>query len=90
MGSPSLMIIEPTKRVTIVDKIGMLGAQKSTCLCYPFTKRIFLSGATVGLFTGLSLISLVELAFWVSRMVIDAVRVASGRPTWADQAEVIV
>ena len=42
------------------------------------------AGGTIGLFTGLSLISLVEIAFWIFRLAKDLVGVAVGKKPFHD------
>ena len=33
---------------------------------------IFIAGGTLGLFTGMSLLSMVEIVFWMTKMLVDA------------------
>ena len=76
VDSDQIMKIEQDVRVTLVDKIGMLGASspsRGKILCLGilnvFLNSLPVSGGTIGLFTGLSIISLVEAAFWIFRTI---------------------
>ena len=44
-------------------------------------------GGTVGLFTGLSLISVVEVSFWLFRTVKDQVLLSSGKKSFYDRVQ---
>lgn len=54
------------KRVTFTDQLGDLGMYLMVDLCMLTLLQIL--GGTLGLFTGMSLLSIVELGFWVVKL----------------------
>ena len=77
LASPKAIVMEKKARFTFMDQISLLGEGSS-----PLTKTFIIlcfQGGTIGLFTGLSLVSLIELAFWAARLAKDMIGVALGK-----------
>ena len=66
IAEANVLQIKQDIRVTFTDKLGVIGEKmKSYCANILQLGIIFLSGGTLGLFTGASLISLVEAIYWI-------------------------
>ena len=66
--APRATRIKKVKRVNFGDQLGTLG-NNALQTCMDSTESTFLfSGGTLGLFTGLSLISVVEIFYWMYRI----------------------
>jgi hypothetical protein len=72
---PKVLEVVQDKKVTFADMLGIVGevyipenqcfgGNLPTCL-------ICILGGTIGLFTGLSLLSVIEIIYWVYRTVVD-------------------
>lgn len=66
---PTVMRIEKDVISTFTDQLGVIGDQILCCLGYlTLTIQIFTLGGTIGLFTGLSLISVAEALYWMIKV----------------------
>ena len=72
IAQPRILELVKDIKVTFPDMLGTIGKKKNEHI-YPirtlkFYEEIF-SGGTIGLFTGLSLISVVEVVYWVYKTI---------------------
>jgi hypothetical protein len=67
--------VEQDRKTSFVDKLGTVGEAEHSILCNAIVlfKVYLISGGTLGLFSGLSLLSIVELAYWIYKAAIKAV-----------------
>lgn len=77
MVSPTILRIQQTVRNTFADKIAALGNLKPIwkfkMICKENYSFIF-SGGTLGLFTGMSLQTFVEFAYWMFVLIRRTIR----------------
>ena len=57
-------------RQRFADKISTFGEKRT--VCQEFDNNCFITGGTLGLFTGMSILSMVEVAFWIMRYHVKA------------------
>ena len=67
---PKVMLIKKDIKTTFTDQLGVIGKLKFVAVAR-LLKMIYLTGGTIGLFTGVSLISMMEALFWMLRVITD-------------------
>ncbi len=65
IGKPRVLEVMKDIRVTFPDMLGTIGKYILYFVSTFLTTHILLSGGTIGLFTGLSLLSVVEIVYWI-------------------------
>ncbi len=73
VSDPNVMQIMRNVRVTFPDQIAAVGIRSELMMALKPGLNLLCTGGTLGLFAGASLISLVEVVFWIYRVKIDEV-----------------
>ena len=61
------------QRLSFADKVGYMGKIGDLPYCLLLNLQICFSGGTFGLFTGMSLLSCLEMAFWIIKFFITCI-----------------
>ncbi len=69
IAEPDVMEIKKDKRVNFSDQLGAIGNRINSALK---TFTTLLLGGTLGLFTGMSMISMVEAIFWLYKVLLGS------------------
>ena len=66
---PMVLQIKKDVRTTFTDRLGVVGRKREGCIpINQFSFLLFHQGGTLGLFTGASILSLVEIVFWIYKV----------------------
>ena len=69
IADPNVMEIQKDVSVTFPDMLGIVGKMVSeTILSTNVNVTFIIKGGTIGLFTGLSIISVVETVYWIGKV----------------------
>jgi hypothetical protein len=71
IANPKVLEVVRDIKVTFPDKLGTVGRNSKSETFDEEIKSKCFSGGAIGLFTGLSLISIVEIFYWVYRTIVD-------------------
>ena len=71
IADPRMLEVVKDKRVTFADMLGTVGELEFKTNLSRFTQVLFYLGGTIGLFTGLSIISVFEFFYWIYKTVVQ-------------------
>ena len=68
ISDPVVMTVQKRVSSTFSERLGVVGRAKNNCRALEYFKYRSLSGGTIGLFTGMSIISMIEALYWIIKV----------------------